>query len=87
MFCIMMYDVNEKRVGKMLKKSREFLTWIQNSVFEGELTDAKLEKLKIALKKIMDEKEDSVIFFLLRTTKYTEKEIIGKKLGGMDNII
>jgi CRISPR-associated protein Cas2 len=87
MFCIMMYDVNEKRVGKMLKKSREFLTWIQNSVFEGELTDAKLEKLKIALKKIMDEKEDSVIFYIMRTTKYTEKEIIGKKLGGFENII
>ena len=87
MFVIMMYDVNEKRVGKMLKKSREYLNWVQNSVFEGELTDAKLEKLKIALKKIMNEKEDSVIFYLLRTTKYTEKEIIGKKLGGSDNII
>ncbi len=83
----MMYDVNEKRVGKMLKKSRQFLTWIQNSVFEGELTEAKLEKFKIALKKIMNEQEDSVIFYYLKTTKYTEKEIIGKKLGGFNNII
>ena len=83
----MMYDVNEKRVGKMLKKSRQFLNWIQNSVFEGELTDAKLEKFKIALKKIMNEQEDSVIFYYLKTTKYTEKEIIGKKLGGFNNII
>lgn len=83
----MMYDVNEKRVGKMLKKSRQFLTWIQNSVFEGELTEAKLEKFKIALKKIMNDQEDSVIFYYLKTTKYTEKEIIGKKLGGFNNII
>ena len=87
MYVIMMYDVNEKRVGKMLKKSRQFLTWIQNSVFEGELTEAKLEKFKIALKKIMNEQEDSVIFYYLKTTKYTEKEIIGKKLGGFNNII
>ena len=83
----MMYDVNEKRVGKMLKKSRQFLAWIQNSVFEGELTDSKLEKFKIALKKIMNEQEDSVIFYYLKTTKYTKKEIIGKKLGGFNNII
>ncbi len=83
----MMYDVNFKRVGKMLKKSREYLNWVQNSVFEGELTDAKLEKMKVALKKIMDEEEDSVIIYTLRTTKYSNKEIIGKKLGGMDNII
>lgn len=83
----MMYDVNVKRVGKMLKKSREYLNWVQNSVFEGELTDAKLEKMKVALKKIMDVEEDSVIIYTLRTTKYSNKEIIGKKLGGMDNII
>lgn len=87
MFVIMMYDVNVKRVGKMLKKSREYLNWVQNSVFEGELTDAKLEKMKVALKKIMDVEEDSVIIYTLRTTKYSNKEIIGKKLGGMDNII
>jgi CRISPR-associated protein Cas2 len=83
----MMYDVNVKRVGKMLKKSREYLNWVQNSVFEGELTDSKLEKMKVALRKIMDEEEDSVIIYTLRTTKYSNKEIIGKKLGGMDNII
>ena len=87
MFVIMMYDVHVKRVGKMLKKSREYLNWVQNSVFEGELTDAKLEKMKVALEKIMDEEEDSVIIYTLRTTKYSNKEIIGKKLGGMDNII
>ena len=42
MFCIVVYDVGEKRVGKMLKLTRQYFSWIQNSVFEGETTDARL---------------------------------------------
>ena len=32
-----MYDVGEKRVGKMLNYCRKYLNWIRNSVFEGEI--------------------------------------------------
>ncbi|NCB07630.1 MAG: CRISPR-associated endonuclease Cas2, partial [Bacteroidia bacterium] len=46
MYIIAMYDVGEKRVGKMLKLFRRYLNWIQNSVFEGEITEAKLMELK-----------------------------------------
>ncbi|MEN2993717.1 MAG: CRISPR-associated endonuclease Cas2, partial [Thermodesulfovibrio sp.] len=44
---ILVYDINEKRVSKVLKTCRKYLHWVQNSVFEGELTEAKLEKLKM----------------------------------------
>ena len=46
MYIILVYDCGEKRVGKMLKLCRQYLNWIQNSVFEGELSDAQLLELE-----------------------------------------
>jgi CRISPR-associated endonuclease Cas2 len=57
-YVILVYDIEEKRVGKMLKLCRQYLNWIQNSVFEGELTDVKLKKLISKAKKIMVEEKD-----------------------------
>ena len=63
MYVIVVYDVGEKRVGKMLKLCRQYLCWIQNSVLEGELSEAKLRELKIKMKNVIDEAEDSIIIF------------------------
>ena len=63
MYVIIVYDVGEKRVGKMLKLCRQYLCWIQNSVLEGELSEAKLRELQIKMKAIIDESEDSIIVF------------------------
>ncbi|HQO06401.1 MAG TPA: CRISPR-associated endonuclease Cas2, partial [Fervidobacterium sp.] len=64
MYVIMAYDVNEKRVVKVLKKARQYLTWVQNSLLEGEITTSKLEILKQEIKKIIDEEEDSVTWYV-----------------------
>ena len=45
MYVILVYDFGEKRVGKMLKLCRKYLHWIQNSVFEGEISEVKLKEL------------------------------------------
>jgi CRISPR-associated protein Cas2 len=87
MFLILVYDVGEKRVGKVLKICRKYLNWVQNSVLEGEITEAAMRKLKLELKRAIDEKEDSIIFYILRTTKYSEREILGIKKGGDEMII
>ena len=63
MYVIVVYDVGEKRVGKMLKLCRQYLCWIQNSVLEGELSETKLRELKIKMKNVIDEAEDSIIIF------------------------
>ena len=79
MFVILVYDVKEERVQKALKICRKYLTWVQNSVFEGEITEAKLQILKDELKKILDENYDSVIIYKFRTKQYYERETIGIK--------
>ncbi len=87
MYVIAVYDMGEKRVGKMLKLCRRYLNWIQNSVFEGEITEAKLEELKLAVEKIMNPDDDSFILFKTRQEKWLEKEIIGKECSSIDNFL
>jgi CRISPR-associated protein Cas2 len=87
MFVIMVYDISEKRVQKVLKTSRKYLYWVQNSVFEGEITNASFAKLKMELRKIIDEEYDSILFYTFRTTKYSERENIGIIKGGQNLIL
>lgn len=87
MFVILVYDVAQKRVGKVLKTSRKYLYWVQNSVLEGEINESSFKKLKLELKKIIDKDYDSIMFYTFRTTKYSEREIIGVKKGGEDNFL
>ena len=87
MYVILVYDIGEKRVGKMLKLCRQYLNWIQNSVFEGEITEVKLMELKGKAKKIMDEKSDSMIIFSSQNTHWMNKEIVGKELSDLDNFL
>jgi len=83
----MVYDIKEERVNKVLKIGRKYLTWIQNSVLEGEITRAKFFKLKSELKKVIDKDEDSIVFYIFRTKNYTSRETMGVEKGGEENII
>ena len=69
MFAILVYDFGEKRVGRALKKCRKYLTWVQNSVFEGDISAANLKKIKCELSDIMVSGEDSVIIYTFKSTK------------------
>jgi len=86
MYYIAVYDVAQKRVGKMLKLFRKYLHHIQNSVFEGELSEADYLRLKSEIKKFYKDEEDSVIFFSMNG-KYLEKEIIGVEKKSASNFI
>lgn len=87
MYVILVYDIGERRVGKMLKLCRQYLNWIQNSVFEGEITEVKLKELLSVAKKFMKEEEDSIIIFKSRDEKWLEKEIIGIEKNSLDTIL
>lgn len=87
MYVILMYDVNEKRVSKMLKLCRKYLNWIQNSVFEGEISEVMLKDLKIHALKIINPETDSLIIFKTRQEKWLDKEIIGLERAETDNFI
>lgn len=87
MYVIVVYDVGEKRVGKMLKLCRQYLNWIQNSVLEGELSEAKLRELQAKIKSIINNEEDSVIFFTNKMGYNMNKQILGLERMTTDNFL
>lgn len=87
MYVIAVYDVGQKRVGKMLRLCRRYLNWIQNSVFEGEISEVRLLELMTKAIDIMDEETDSLIIFKTRQEKWLEKEIVGNERQILDNFL
>jgi len=64
-------------VSKVCQFLRMFLTWVQNSVFEGELTESELMKIEKGLKDIINENEDSIRIYLLPDEKVIQKKVLG----------
>lgn len=87
MYVIVVYDVGEKRVGKMLKLCRQYLCWVQNSVFEGELSEVKLKELKLKMESLIEKSEDSVILFTNKMGYNMDKQILGKERMSTDNFL
>lgn len=87
MYIILVYDFSEKRVAKMLKLCRKYLNWIQNSVFEGEISEVKLKELLIQSDKFMDKSVDSIIIFSGNFQQALDKRIIGKERSSIDNFL
>lgn len=84
MYVILVYDITmddkgKKVLPKVYKICKKYLTHIQNSVFEGEVSKAQLLQLEIELKKHIRQEADSLIVFQARNEKWLEKEFWGKK--------
>lgn len=87
MYVIVVYDIDVKRVAKVCKCLRQWLNWVQNSVFEGEVTVAKLRQIKGALAEIIEEEEDSILFYVVPSGTKLSREVMGIEKLGTSNII
>ena len=93
MYVIAMYDINtetkagRRRLRQIFKLTKKYLIRIQNSVFEGELTKAKFEEMKLKVNDLIDRTIDSVIFFKSRDIKWMDKEICGCEKDDTDNFL
>lgn len=65
LYLVLVYDVAQQRVSKMMKLCREYLDHVQNSVFEGEITCADFKEFKVRINKIIDKEADSIIIYEL----------------------
>ncbi len=86
-YVIVTYDVEEKRVNKVRKILKKYLIWVQNSVFEGEITEGKLLKCKSELFRIIQKDTDSIYFYEMPYTNSIEKKILGIEKSYDENII
>ena len=94
MYLIVVYDINftenekkvSKRLVKIMKLLRKYLHHVQNSVFEGEITEAKYFKLKREIFNIIDW-EDNIIFYEIDNKNNVNREIMGKDNLRTTNIL
>lgn len=86
MFVIVTYDVATKRVAKVMKTCRKYLTHVQRSVFEGMITEGKLNRLKGELDHLIVYTEDEICIYKIDNLKFTSKEQIGA-VKSNDNIL
>lgn len=82
---VIVYDVNVSRVNKVKKFLRQYLHWVQNSVFEGEITLAEFKRIKEGLLDLIDENEDSVVIYKLRSKP--KRESLGIEKNPLEDII
>ena len=83
MYIVLVYDVSQEENGarrwsRIFKICKKYLTHIQNSVFEGELSKGQLAQLQKELKEYIDKELDSVIIFKSRQEKWLDKEFWGR---------
>lgn len=78
MYLIVVYDVESDRTGKPRKLLRQHLQHVQNSVFEGEVTESNAEKIKNSLDKIAKEDTESIIVYEMWGEKYVDRTVFGE---------
>ena len=85
MYVILVYDIKlddstgQRVLRNVFKICKKYLTHIQNSVFEGSLSDVQYLKLKIELNKFLRDEKDSCLMFKSRNEKWLEKEFLVKE--------
>ena len=78
-YAFLFYDVGEKRVQKVFKVCKKYLSHFQYSVFRGEMTPSKLILLESDLKKIIDDEEDFVCIIKLMNKNVYGEDILGNR--------
>ncbi len=77
---ILTYDVGQKRNSKVLKACRKYLVHMQKSVFEGDISEKNLRRLKSEIDNIIDSESDQVAIYVFDTLRYTRKDVIGYQI-------
>ncbi len=76
-YAFLFYDVGEKRVQKVFKICKKYLSHYQKSVFRGDMTPSKLISLRNELKKVINDDEDFVCIVKLMNDNVFGEEVLG----------
>ena len=87
MYVIIVYDINVERVNKVKSFLRQYLFWIQNSVFEGEVSESEFEVIYKGLLEIIDKDVDSIIIYKLRMVELLNCEVLGVEKASIEEIL
>jgi CRISPR-associated protein Cas2 len=77
MYAIVVYDMEAHRTQKALKLGRRYLTHVQNSVLEGEISEGDLKQLRGEYEAILEPGE-SVIIYELSSDRLLNRTVYGE---------
>jgi CRISPR-associated protein Cas2 len=84
---IIAYDIGVERLHKVYLVMKQYLNWIQNSAFEGDLSLGQLEELRIKVTKVIDEEKDSIVVFLVSNPEWIDWKVWGREKGQTESIV
>ncbi len=87
MYIIVAYDVAVERVNKIKSYLRTQLTWVQNSLFEGKITESRFMEIQKNLLDLIDPDHDCVIIYKFSDAKLFERKELGVKKGDPDECV
>jgi len=87
MYVIVVYDIEVERIDPVRHILKQYLTWIQNSAFEGELTRGLLDELRLKVQSVIDKDKDSVIVYTINNPSWLDKTTWGKDKAVTDNVL
>jgi len=87
MYVVVVYDVEQRRVAKVCQFLRRYLNWVQNSAFEGELSESQLEEVIIGVRKLVNRTSDSVYFYVIPDRKWCKRRVVGVEKSLSDTIL
>jgi CRISPR-associated protein Cas2 len=87
MYVIIVYDIAVERIDKVRKYLKQYLNWVQNSAFEGELKEGEVEKIKIGLNKLIKKDKDSIILYETPDKKWVTKEVLGTEKSEVTTVL
>ena len=87
MHVIVAYDIAVERLPKIYHIMKQYLNWIQNSAFEGDLTPGQLEEMRLKVYKVIEPSTDCIVVFSMDNPKWLEREIWGREKGLTDSVI
>ena len=87
-YAFLFYDVGEKRVQKVFKICKKYLSHFQKSVFRGDMTPSKFIQLRNELNRVIDKEEDFVCIIKLMNDNVFGEEVLGNgKQENGENLI
>jgi len=75
-YVVVVYDMEAERTQIMLKFLRRYLTHVQNSVFEGDVTEGDLQEIRSFVDETLNEGE-SVILYELSSENLVSRTVYG----------
>jgi CRISPR-associated protein Cas2 len=76
-YVVIVYDVEADRTRRFLKLLRRYLVHVQNSVFEGEITEGTLIELQEQLESMLNGGE-SIIVYKMSSEKWVDRTVHGE---------